>query len=47
MKKEQFNHNIAKAKRQAEMQRQQELINNYEKDFVSFLEKLKLDHLIK
>jgi hypothetical protein len=47
MKKEQFNHNIAKAKRQADAERQRELIKKYEQDFDSFLTKLQLNHLIK
>ena len=47
MKKEQFNHNIAKAKRLADAQRQKDLINKYEKDFDNFLTKLQLDHLTK
>lgn len=47
MKKEQFNHNIAKAKRQAEAERQKELIKKYEQDFDSFLTKLQLNHLTK
>ena len=47
MKKEQFNHNIAKAKRQADAQRQKELINKYEKDIDNFLTKLQLNHLTK
>ena len=47
MKKEQFNHNIAKAKRIADAQRQQDLINKYEKDFEGFLTKLHLNHLTK
>lgn len=47
MKKEQFNHNIAKAKRQADAQRQKELINKYEQDFDQFLFNLKLNHLTK
>jgi len=47
MKKDQFTHNIAKAKRQADAQRQKELINKYEADFDSFLTKLQLNHLTK
>ena len=47
MKKEQFNHNIAKAKRQADAKRQKELINKYEKDFDNFLINLQLNHLTK
>ena len=47
MKKEQFNHNIAKAKRIADAQRQKDLINKYEKDFDNFLTKLQLNHLTK
>lgn len=47
MKKEQFNHNIAKAKRQADAQRQKDLINKYEKDFENFLTNLQLNHLTK
>ena len=47
MKKEQFTHNIAKAKRQADAERQKELIKKYEKDFDSFLAKLQLNHLTK
>lgn len=47
MKKEQFNHNIAKAKRQADAERQKELIKKYEQDFDSFLTKLQLNHLNK
>lgn len=47
MKKEQFNHNIAKAKRQADAERQKELIKKYEQDFENFLTKLQLNHLTK
>lgn len=47
MKKEQFIHNIAKAKRQADAERQKELIKKYEQDFDGFLTKLKLNHLTK
>ena len=47
MKKEQFTHNIAKAKRIADAERQKELIKKYEQDFDSFLAKLQLDHLTK
>lgn len=47
MKKEQFNHNIAKAKRIADAERQKELIKKYEQDFDSFLTKLQLNHLTK
>ena len=47
MKKEQFNHNIAKAKRIADAKRQQDLIKKYEQDFDSFLTKLQLNHLTK
>ena len=47
MKKEQFNHNIAKAKRLADAQRQKDLINKYEKDIDNFLTKLQLNHLTK
>mgnify|MGYP001003860069 FL=1 len=47
MKREQFTHNIAKAKRQADAERQKELIKKYEQDFDSFLTKLQLDHLTK
>lgn len=47
MKKEQFTHNIAKARRQAEAERQKELIKKYEQDFDSFLTKLQLNHLTK
>jgi len=47
MKKEQFNHNIAKAKRQAEADRNREAIKKYEQDFTDFLTKLQLDHLTK
>jgi len=45
MKKDQFTHNLAKAKRQAKEQR--EAIKKYEKDFTSFLTKLQLNHLTK
>ena len=47
MKKEQFNHNIAKAKRQAEADRNREAIKKYEQDFTDFLTKLQLNHLTK
>lgn len=47
MKKEQFTHNLAKAKRLADAQRQKDLINKYEKDFEGFLTKLQLNHLTK
>ena len=47
MKKEQFTHNIAKAKRLADAERQKELIKKYEKDFDNFLTKLQLNHLTK
>lgn len=47
MKKEQFTHNIAKARRQAEAQRQQDAIKKYHQEFDEFLVKLKLDHLTK
>jgi len=47
MKKEQFTHNIAKAKRQADAERQKELIKKYEQDFENFLTKLQLNHLTK
>ena len=47
MKKEQFNHNIAKAKRIADAERQKELIKKYESDFDTFLSKLQLNHLTK
>lgn len=47
MKKEQFTHNLAKAKRQAEIKRQQDAINKYHREFDEFLIKLKLDHLTK
>jgi hypothetical protein len=47
MKKEQFNHNIAKAKRIADAERQKELIKKYEQDFENFLTKLQLNHLTK
>lgn len=47
MKKEQFTHNIAKAKRQADAERQKELIKKYEQDFDNFLTKLQLNHLTK
>ena len=47
MKKEQFTHNIAKAKRIADAERQKELIKKYEKDFDDFLIKMRLDHLTK
>ena len=47
MKKEQFNHNIAKAKRLADAQRQRELLTKYEQDLDSFLTKLHLNHLTK
>lgn len=47
MKKEQFTHNLAKAKRQADAERQRELIKKYEQDFENFLTKLQLNHLTK
>ena len=47
MKKEQFAHNLEKAKRQADQERQRELIKKYEQDFDSFLTKLQLNHLTK
>lgn len=47
MKKEQFTHNIAKAKRQAEADRNREAIKKYEQDFTDFLTKLQLNHLTK
>ena len=47
MKKEQFAHNLEKAKRQADQERQQELIKRYEQDFSGFLTKLQLNHLTK
>lgn len=47
MKKEQFTHNIAKAKRIADAERQKELIKKYEQDFENFLTKLQLNHLTK
>ena len=47
MKKEQFAHNLEKAKRQAYQERQQELIKRYEQDLNSFLTKLQLNHLTK
>jgi len=47
MKKEQFTHNIAKAKRIADAERQKELIKKYEQDFDNFLIKLQLNHLTK
>ena len=47
MKKEQFTHNLAKAKRQAEAQRNQDAINKYHREFDDFLTKLKLNHLTK
>ena len=47
MKREQFTHNIAKAKRQADAERQKELIKKYEQDFTDFLTKLQLNHLTK
>lgn len=47
MKKEQFTHNIAKAKRLADAERQKELIKKYEQDIDNFLVKLQLDHLTK
>ena len=47
MKKEQFTHNIAKAKRQADAERQKELIKKYHQEFDDFLVKLQLDHLTK
>ena len=47
-KKDQFRHNLAKHKRQAKADRnQEELIKKYEKDFDSFLNKLQLNHLSK
>lgn len=47
-KKEQFQHNLKKTKRQAKADREQkELIKKYEKDFGNFLAKLSLDHLTK
>lgn len=45
MKAEQFKHNLAKHKRQAQQER--DLIKKYEKDFDSFLTKLQLNHLNK
>ena len=45
MKKEQFTHNIEKARRQAQQER--EAIKQYEQDFTNFLTKLKLNHLTK
>lgn len=45
MKSEQFKHNLDKHKRQAKQER--ELIKKYEKDFDSFLTKLKINHLNK
>ena len=47
MKRDQFTHNLAKAKRQADAKRQNDLIKKYEKDFEGFLTKLQLNHLIK
>ena len=47
MKQEQFKHNLEKAKRQAQQQRQQQLIKRYEQDFTSFLTKIQLNHLTK
>lgn len=47
MKKEQFNHNIAKARRQAEAQRQKDAIKKYHQEFDDFLIKLKLNQLTK
>ena len=47
MKREQFTHNIAKAKRQADQERQKELIKKYHQEFDDFLIKMKLDHLTK
>lgn len=45
MKKEQFTHNLAKTKSQA--QKEREAIKKYEQDFTGFLTKLQLNHLTK
>jgi len=48
MKREQFAHNLEKARRQAKVEREtRDAINKYHKEFDSFLVKLQLDHLIK
>ena len=47
MKKDQFTHNLAKAKRQAEIKRNQDAINKYHREFDDFLIKLQLNHLTK
>lgn len=47
MKKDQFTHNLAKAKRQADQKRNQDAINKYHQEFDAFLIKLRLNHLTK
>lgn len=48
MKKEQFAHNLEKARRQAKVEREtKDAINKYHQEFDSWLVKLQLNHLTK
>ena len=48
MKKDQFTHNLAKHRKQAQIEREtKDAINKYHQEFDSFLVKLQLTHLTK
>jgi len=48
MKKDQFTHNLEKARRQAKVEREtRDAINKYHQEFDSWLVKLQLNHLTK